>query len=122
MGGACRSTEAPGLLPFKKVDFQSLLGKSGSDTPGLLGGGGFWGVSRKEEKAGGDVFVVTRREEKAAALASASASWQGERAAKVCLHGRRIRPRFALASMGGGCGCRSQLKEMTPEDSGGIKS
>ena len=43
-------------------------------------------------------WVVSRREEKAAALASASASWEGERAAKVCLHRRRIRPRFALAS------------------------
>ena len=42
-----------------------------------------------------------RKEEKAAALASASASWEGERAAKVCLHKRRIRPRFALASSRG---------------------
>ena len=42
--------------------------------------------------------VGARREEKAAALASASAPREGERAAKVCLHGGRIRPRFALAS------------------------
>jgi len=55
-------------------------------------------VARREEKAEGGFWGVARREEKAAALASASASWQGERAAKVCLHGRRIRPRFALAS------------------------
>ena len=46
----------------------------------------------------GVFFVVTRREEKAAALASASASWQGDRAAEFCLHRGRIRPRFALAS------------------------
>ena len=34
--------------------------------------------------------------------------------------GKPIRPRFALASTGGGCGYRSQLKEMPPEDSGGM--
>ena len=34
--------------------------------------------------------------------------------------GKPIRPRFALASTGGGCGYRSQLKEMSPEDSGGM--
>ena len=54
------------------------------------------GSAAKGGEGGGDVFVVTRSEEKAAALASASASWEGERAAKVCLHRRRIRPGFAL--------------------------
>ena len=39
---------------------------------------------------------MTRKEDKAAALASASAAGGGERAAKVCLHRRRIRPGFAL--------------------------
>ena len=67
---------------------------------------GEWGLPASLAEGGGaqggegvgawDVFVVTRREEKAAALASASASWQGERAAKVCLHGRCTRPGFAL--------------------------
>ena len=65
--------------------------------------------------------VVSRKEEKAAALASASASWQGERAAKVCLNKRRIRPRFALASTSASRADGRPLKEMPPEDSCGME-
>ena len=80
-GGAGRG--APGLL--------SLLKRKTSRAFFVV-------VSRGSRRAWREDEGVARGEEKAAALASASASWQGERAAELCLHGRRIRPRFALAS------------------------